>query len=125
MSQINNIERRIEETINSLDGIKSATPQPFFYTRLKAQMDKLENEKSVWESMSSFITRPAMMLATVCVVLLLNVAVLYKNHLATVKGPTTDQVEQASSDAAYDVASNTNTTIYNIWSQDNDQHSQQ
>ncbi len=61
-----------------------------------------------------------MMMATVCLVILLNLAVLYRNHESVVKVASTDQFEQTLNDA-YDVASNSNTTLYNIWSQDNDQ----
>lgn len=39
-----NIDKKIEETLNSLEGINRAEPKPFFYTRLKARM---ENEVSV------------------------------------------------------------------------------
>jgi len=116
------MEKRIEEALSSLDGIQRATPRPFFYTRLMAKIE--QNEKGVWENVSSFITRPVMLFATVCIVLLLNVAVLYKNHVSSAKITAAEQLEQVPNDA-YDVASNTNTTIYNIWSQDNEQRVQQ
>ena len=122
MTQKNNMEKRIDEALSSLDGIQRATPRPFFYTRLMAKIE--QNEKGVWENVSSFITRPVMLFATVCIVLLLNVAVLYKNHVSSAKITAAEQLEQVPNDA-YDVASNTNTTIYNIWSQDNEQRVQQ
>jgi len=122
MTQKNNMEKRINEALSSLDGIQRATPRPFFYTRLMAKIE--QNEKGVWENVSSFITRPVMLFATVCIVLLLNVAVLYKNHVSSAKITAAEQLEQVPNDA-YDVASNTNTTIYNIWSQDNEQRVQQ
>jgi hypothetical protein len=117
MTQKNNMEKRIEETLNSLDSIQRAAPQPFFYTRLKARIEQAE--KGTWEMVSSFITRPAMLFATVCMVLVLNAAILYKSHLSSAH-ITSEQLEQMPGDA-YDVASNTNTTIYNIWSQDNNE----
>lgn len=109
------MEKRIDEAFNSLDAIQRATPQPFFYTRLRARLE--QSEKGVWENVGSFISRPVMLFATVCIILLLNVAVLYKNHVSSLKSTTSDQLEQVPSDA-YDVASNSNTTIYNVWSQD-------
>ena len=117
MTQKNNIQKKVEEALNSLDGIQTASVQPFFYTRLKA---RLEQTKGVWESISSFISRPAMMLATVCLVIVLNLAVLYRNHELSAKVTSAEQFEQTLNDA-YDVASSPNTTLYNIWSQDNDQ----
>lgn len=120
MTQKDNIQKKVEEALNSLDGIQPASVQPFFYTRLKA---RLEQTKGVWENISSFISRPAMMLATVCLVIVLNLAVLYKNHASSARVSSADQFEQTL-DNAYDVASNSNTTLYNIWSQDNDQRTQ-
>lgn len=110
------MEKRIEKALNSLDSIQRATPLPFFYTRLKARLEQTETGR--WEKVSTFITRPAMLVATVCMVVLLNVVLLYKSHISSAR-TTTDQFEQITGDA-YDVASNTNTTIYNIWSQDNE-----
>jgi len=120
MTQKDNIQKKVEEALNSLDGIQPATVQPFFYTRLQA---RLEQTKGIWESISSFISRPAMTLSTVCLVILLNLAVLYKNYSSSAKVSSADQTEQTL-DNAYDVASNSNTTLYNIWSQDNDQRTQ-
>lgn len=115
------MKKRIDEILNSLDGVHRATPQPFFYTRLKARMEP--NGRGVWENVGSFISRPVMLIATVCFIILLNIVVLYKNHTSSIQVTATDQMEQISGDA-FDVASNSNNTIYNIWSQDNDQRIQ-
>ena len=120
MTQKDNIQKKVEEALNSLDGIQPASIQPFFYTRLQARLDQT---RGVWENISSFISRPAMMLTTVCLVILLNLAVLYKNYASAATVSSADQFEQ-SLDNAYDVAANSNTTLYNIWSQDNDQRTQ-
>jgi hypothetical protein len=34
------IEQQINETLNSLDGIRQAEPKPFYYARLKARMER-------------------------------------------------------------------------------------
>jgi hypothetical protein len=121
MMQKHNIEKKIEEALNSLDGIQPASIQPFFYTRLKA---RLEQTKGVWENVSSFLSRPLMLSGTICMVLLLNIAALYKNHISTTKVPVTEQLDLVPGDA-FDVASNSNATLYNIWSQDNEQRNKQ
>jgi hypothetical protein len=121
MIQKNNIDKRVEETLDSLDGIQRASAGPFFYTRLKAKLE--EGEKSVWETISSFISRPAMVFATVCVVLLLNIVVLFRKQPTEIISPSADQNDQTLNNA-YDVASSTNTTILNIWNQDNEQRVQ-
>jgi hypothetical protein len=120
MTQKNNMEKKVEQALNSLDGIQPATVQPFFYTRVRA---RLEQTRGVWENVSSFISRPVTMLATVGVVIVLNLAVLYGNRAAAARSASADQFEQILNDAG-DVASNSNTTLYNIWSQENDQRVQ-
>ena len=120
MATKKNIEQRVEEALNSLDGIRQATPAPFLYTRLKLRLE--QPGKTVWENISLFISRPAMAFATICIVLLLNMTVFFmKDSSETVSSPAPDQVEQTFNDA-YDVASNTNATILNIWNQNNEQH---
>ncbi|MEJ0103019.1 MAG: hypothetical protein WDO19_10865 [Bacteroidota bacterium] len=121
MIQKNNIDQRVEETLNSLDGIQQASAGPFFYTRLKARLE--QTEKSVLDAISSFISRPAMVFATICVVLLLNMIVLFRKQPTEMIPSSADQNEQTLNNA-YDVASSTNTTILNIWNQDNEQHIQ-
>ncbi|RNC79888.1 MAG: hypothetical protein ED557_12175 [Balneola sp.] len=34
------IEKEVQKTLESLDSVSRATPKPFFYTRLEAQLDK-------------------------------------------------------------------------------------
>jgi hypothetical protein len=117
MMKKNNIQQRVEDAMESLDGIQQVAPAPFFYTRLKARLERAE--KSVWETIGSFISRPAVVFATICLVLLLNVTVLFRGHSSEIATPSADQNEQTLNNA-YDVASSTNTTILNIWSPDNE-----
>jgi hypothetical protein len=120
MTQRDNIPKKVDEALNSLEGIRPASVQPYFYTRVIA---RLEKTRGAWENITSFISKPAMTLATVCVVILLNMAVIYKNYASSAKVSSAEQFEPALNDAD-DVASNSNTTLYNIWSQDNDQRTQ-
>ena len=69
MKQIPDMERKIEKALESLDGIQRATPQPYFFTRLKARLDRKERD---WAGITGFISRPAYALAMICVVLLIN-----------------------------------------------------
>ena len=72
MNKNSDIQRRIDETLESIVNIRRATPKPFFYTRLHARMTK--NERSEWERISRLVTRPAV--AAVSLVLLLNAFVI-------------------------------------------------
>jgi hypothetical protein len=68
--------QKIEETMRSLDGIEKATPRPFFFTRLEARM---QNEKSIWEEISSFVAKPMVAFACILLVVIINAAVIFSS----------------------------------------------
>jgi len=75
MNNKNNIQNEVEATLISLNGIVTATPGPYFFTRVQARLTKAE--KNIWERVSSFIARPAIAITMVSFVLLMNtIAVL-------------------------------------------------
>jgi hypothetical protein len=78
MSTQNN--KKIEEILNSLDGVKRTPAPDFFYTRLKARM-----EKDILPAPArSRILRPAYAFAALVLVLLVNAAVILKNNSGNV-----------------------------------------
>lgn len=95
------INRKIEDTLNSLEGIKKASASSFFFTRLEARMQK---KKNVWDEVSSFVSRPVIVFAGILLILLINATVIFtsstlnttsekqNNELATV-----DEYSQVSS----------------------------
>jgi hypothetical protein len=76
MKETPDMEQRIEKALESLDGIQRATPQPYFYTRLKARLDRKERD---WAGITGFISRPAYALAMICLVLLINTWAVMNN----------------------------------------------
>ncbi|HET7119089.1 MAG TPA: hypothetical protein VFI29_21530 [Hanamia sp.] len=96
-----NFNKNIEDALNSIDGIKKASPNPYFFTRLEARMQK---EKGIWEEISSFVARPLVAFACICLVIMVNASVIISseksnhdtsgqnNELATV-----DEYNQVSS----------------------------
>lgn len=40
MKKSYDIQQKVDETLKALDGIEQAKPNPFFYTRLKARMER-------------------------------------------------------------------------------------
>jgi hypothetical protein len=102
MTNKSNIQNEILATINSLDGITSASPGPFFFTRLQARLNKVE--KNGWEKMSAFVSRPAVAIAMVTFVLLMNTfAVLQHKKSSSL---ALDQSEQSVYEE-FNVAANT------------------
>ena len=92
MKQKKEIEKRVEETLNSLDGIQRAEPQPWLFSRVKGRL--MQEEKTVWETMGSFLSRPVIAIAGLCLILMLNGFLLFNLE----KGPSstilTSQNEQ-------------------------------
>jgi hypothetical protein len=93
--------KKMEDVLRSLDGIEKASPNPYFFTRLEARMQR---EKSIWEGISSFVAKPLVAFAGLCLVIMINAAVIFSseqnnknttgqnNELATV-----DEYSQVSS----------------------------
>jgi hypothetical protein len=116
MQKGKHINKRVEETLDSLDGIKRASPQPFFYTRVRSLLEKAE--KSFWEKTGFFLARPAIAIAIVFITLLINAFFVFyqNNHVQA----ASDQ-DEFRFENAYDIASNTNNTIISIFNRENEQ----
>jgi len=69
MTSKEKIQQEIGQTLQSLDGLKRAEANPFLFTRIKARMDRKAN---VWERTFSFISKPAIAVAIVVVVMAVN-----------------------------------------------------
>jgi hypothetical protein len=67
------MNKKIEEILSSLDGVKRASPPDFFYTRLKAKMEK----ELVPVAGRRRILYPAYALTALVVILLVNAAVIF------------------------------------------------
>jgi hypothetical protein len=81
MNRQTDIGKRVEKALESLDGIQKAEPQPYFFTRLKARLER--DNKSVWEMIGSFLARPAIAIVGLCLILALNVFILIQKETAT------------------------------------------
>ncbi len=66
-------QQKIEDTLNSLDGISRAEMPSFFYTRLQARLaPSSDASQSFW----LVISRPAVSLVTLSILALLNIAAI-------------------------------------------------
>lgn len=105
MNENNNIDKYIDDALNSFDGANRAMPKPFLFTRLKAKMNKEEN--SAWEKMVRFIARPTVAVAGLCLIIGINTAVIFNNT-----NKKTTVAEQAYNNT--DEFSTTTATLYNF-----------
>lgn len=69
---MNRSENKIDEILNSLDGIKRAEARPFMYTRVMARLQE-DDVKSIWGRTVAFIARPVVALACLTAVIATNV----------------------------------------------------
>lgn len=84
------IEKRAEETMNSLDGIQRATPQPWLFSRVKAKLlRETEEEKTVWGVLGSFLSKPAVAIAGLALILFFNGVFLYNQYQGTASSVVT------------------------------------
>ena len=97
--------KKVEEILNSLDGINRAAIPDFFYTRLMARMEK-SLEPSIKKS---WILRPAFALTTLAAVLLINAVVILKGDDDTAANDS----ETLQSIAA-DYSLNDNISVYDL-----------
>ena len=105
MNKKEQINKLIDETLASADSIGRAEARPFLFTRIHARMNK--EAESVWEKAGWFITRPAVAFSGLCMIVLINLAVVVFNGTTDSTGGT-EQVAQSSTDEfSYTVA-----TIY-------------
>jgi len=105
------INKKIEETLDSLDGIQRAEPRPFFYTRLMGRLQR--NEKTIWETMGSFMAKPVVAVAGLCFILVFNAFMLLRQETGTTL-PSQAHNEQLATDNEYLLATNSSFDFENL-----------
>jgi len=96
------INKNVEATLNSLDGIQPATPGVYFYTRVMARLNK--TEKNVWELITARIGQPVVAIPIVLLVILMNAVVVFYEHQTPAN--LAEQTEQSNYDE-FNIAANT------------------
>jgi hypothetical protein len=77
MQQHEDIQRQIDLTMDSLDGMSKAETPSFFYTRLMARMES--GTDNIWTKSLAFLARPAVALSILFVFLLINGYLIMSN----------------------------------------------
>lgn len=97
---------KIEQVLNSLDGVEQAQVSHFFYTRLKVRMEK----KLLQQSGGFIATRPVFILSALLLLLVVNITVLLPGKEYNNKGQAQTINEEANLE--------TFMSAYNIQTQD-------
>jgi len=93
MTRKNDWEQKVEETLNSLEGIQRAVANPFLYTRIKARLDERQNK---WVKVANFISRPAIAVSVTALFIAVNTWVVIQHPLfEQVAKPATVENDQA------------------------------
>ena len=103
----NLIDKKVEDAMNSIDHISKASPAPFLFTRLEARMI---NEKNIWSKMSLFFSKPVIAFACICIVIMMNIVVIFSTHISQNSTAETTINEVAVADEYSDVTA----TLYEL-----------
>ena len=85
------LESNIDATLNSLDGLQRAEPTPFFYTRLKARMDKAYSSKGI--AGISWL-KPSLAFSILTLLVVLNLVTIINKKTTTEQATTNGNVSQ-------------------------------
>ena len=77
MTNPGNIENKVENAMASLDNATREKSNPFLYTRVMASLKK--EEKGPWGLAMRFINRPAIALAAILAVVIMNSLVFFQS----------------------------------------------
>ena len=73
MNEKHDMDKRIEETLNSLEGMRRAEANPFLYTRIQARLGR---SRSALEQIVLFAGKPAFAFFVLVIVLVTNLMVM-------------------------------------------------
>lgn len=94
-------QERIEQILNAWDGAKRAEAPGFFYTRLKARMEK-GSERPV----KSWLLKPVFVVATLVVVIIINVFIYFQPTNPSTIASSDDETSIQSIAAEYNLSDN-------------------
>jgi hypothetical protein len=77
MTNLRNIENKVEKTLSSIDHTERAKANPFLYTRVMASLK--EEEKGAWGKALSFINRPVIAFAAILAVVIMNSLIFFQS----------------------------------------------
>jgi hypothetical protein len=104
MNKQEQINKLIEEALSSMDDVQRAESRPYLFTRINARMSR--RAESAWEKAGWFVTRPAVAFTGLCMIVLLNVMVMF-NKTSDSTSVAEQTVQTQTDEFSYTVA-----TIY-------------
>ena len=90
MTNLRNIENKVEKTLSSIDHTERAKANPFLFTRIMASLK--EEEKGLWGMALSFINRPVIAFAAILAVVIMNSLVFFQSSETSQTVTEDDQI---------------------------------
>jgi hypothetical protein len=87
------INPKAEVFLNSINNIHRASPGPYFFTRLKAGLEK--ERPGAWKGSPSIFARPVFIIVALCLVLLVNGLFILQQKQEPAPSQIADQSEQS------------------------------
>jgi len=72
-----NINQKIEDSINSFDGLTRAEPKPFLLTRVMAAINTQQTTQNIWAKTGAFISRPGVAFAGMMLIICINMSIFF------------------------------------------------
>jgi len=115
MKHNDEIEKKVEEVLSSLNAIRRAEPEPWLFSRIKARLGREDaEEKTLWGALGSFLSKPAVAIVSLCVIMLFN-GVLLLNRPAKISSTViAAQNEQTPPDSESYIASSSSFDFENL-----------
>lgn len=102
MNKQEQINKLVEAALDSVDDAQRAEAKPYLYTRIQARMNK--ESVTAWEKVGWFITRPAVAFTGICMIVLINAAVIFYNKTGTPVTNTELAVQNTTDEFSYTVS---------------------
>lgn len=77
MKQEENSGKRVDEILESLNGITRASANPHLYTRI---LGRLQEDRSAWAGIASFLSRPMVAFSLVLMLVAANAWIILQNR---------------------------------------------
>ena len=75
------IQEQVDKTLESLNDIQRAEANPYLFNRIKQRLQR--EERSVWTHVITFISRPAIAIAAIVLLLMMNASIIFKSDSST------------------------------------------
>ncbi len=109
------LNSRVDKTLESLDNIERASPGPYFFTRLEARMNRGANQaRNFWERSGSFLAKPVVALGGVLVIAMINLTLIFSAKDDSINNITEPEQSQYAANDEYVQLTNSAYEIENI-----------